>query len=80
MLFSLRFRRIEVYLEQKMDELGAVLPGWRVDFLEIGALFPTLWQQLEQRVAWMYGDGTEHEQQGCSNLRVEFATGRVGRP
>ena len=63
-----------------MNELGAVMPGRRVDFLEIGALFLTLWQQFEQRMAWMYGDGTGYEQQGSSNLRVEFATGRAGRP
>ena len=61
-----------------MDELGAVMPGRRVNFPEIGALFPTSWQQFEQRMAWMYGDGTGYEQQGSSNLRVEFATGRAG--
>ena len=50
-----------MYLEQRMDELGAVMLGRRVDFLEIVALFPTLWQQFEQRMAWMHGDGTGHE-------------------
>ena len=63
-----------------MDELDAVMLGRCMDFLEIGAWFPALWQQFEQRMAWMYGDGTGHEQRGCTNSSVDFATGRAGRP